>query len=490
MTGMVSSRNVHIDTVMWTPQFWQIWISFMTLSSAGMAVVSVAKTMMTEIFAKALPLIVTGTFTSYYIMMISAANLTGRLGWSWASDSLGRKTVFTIFFASSIPLFLVIPNLAQWVVTTGSEFYLSMFYISTLLIYSMFGAGYATTPAYEADLFGPKYCGAIHGRMLTASAAASVVGPMIITRLRSIAERNAINQLVDTVDPAVFMQRFGASLDQLDVLIKAKTVTINKLLQIAPPGTIDPTPFLYNSTMYVAAGALVVGAISNFTIKPVNPKYMMADEIKPHVVKPTPVPKFTYGVCVDGSEYGAAAFNYVLRTMNKETERLVVVAADYPHIVAFHQPHWPNLPEEAHTEKRKLLLSCAQLANSLGIECEPVLLVGPNVGEAICFAVKFKNIDQLVLGQGSRRGIQAVIGTISKYCADHADCNVLFVKRGHLLTPSSNTNLTDSLPVSTNLGEWERIREESSTENITPISVYEIKKEESTNDTTINNKPQ
>jgi hypothetical protein len=60
---MVTS-NVHIDNVMKTPKFWQIWISFATLSTAGMALISIAKTMMFEIFSKALPLIVTGTFTT------------------------------------------------------------------------------------------------------------------------------------------------------------------------------------------------------------------------------------------------------------------------------------------------------------------------------------------------------------------------------------------------------------------------------------------
>ena len=37
---------------------------------------------------------------------------------------------------------------------------------------------------------------------------------------------------------------FGANIDQASVLIDAKTVTIARLLEIAPAGTVDPTPFL------------------------------------------------------------------------------------------------------------------------------------------------------------------------------------------------------------------------------------------------------
>jgi len=284
----VSNRTVHIDTVMKTPQFWQIWLAFGTLSSAGMAVVSVAKTMMVEIFSKALPYIVTGAFTSGYIMMISVANLGGRLLWSSASDYIGRKTVFTIFFFTSIPLFMLIPTLVSQVSTTASVVPLAIFYGSTLIIYSMFGAGYATTPAYEADLFGSKYCGAIHGRMLTASSTASVVGPMTITAMRSHAEHAAIHDLVSKVDPNTFQSKFGAPLSELDVLVKAKTVTINKLMHLVPEGTPDPTPFLYNTTMYTAAGLLVIGVIANFSIRPVNPKYMIPEDkpVKVEEIKP------------------------------------------------------------------------------------------------------------------------------------------------------------------------------------------------------------
>ncbi|MFP3526292.1 MFS transporter, partial [Pantoea sp. SIMBA_072] len=52
------------------------------------------------------------------------------------------------------------------------------------IILSMYGGGFATVPAYLADLFGTQMVGAIHGRLLTAWAAAGVLGPVLITYLR------------------------------------------------------------------------------------------------------------------------------------------------------------------------------------------------------------------------------------------------------------------------------------------------------------------
>jgi len=277
-TGLISSRNVHIDSVLSTPQFWQIWMTFTCIASAGMSVVSVASTMMNEIFGKALPYLVTGLFTSTYVMAISGANLGGRLFWASASDYLGRKTVFTLFSLGSIPLFFLIPYLVTQVSTNPSVTLLVIFYSSTLIIFSFFGGCYATVPAYEADLFGSKYVGAIHGRMLTASSAAALIGPLAITKLRQISEYNAVKDLISKIDPNLFSEKFGANISNWEALHSVKTVTINNLMTIAPPGTLDPTPFLYNSTMYFAISLLTIAAICNLSIRPVDQKFLMPAE--------------------------------------------------------------------------------------------------------------------------------------------------------------------------------------------------------------------
>ena len=48
-------------------------------------------------------------------------------------------------------------------------------------------------------------------------------------------------------------------------------------MEIAPPGTVDPTPSLYNSTMYLMAGLLAIALVANATMRPVATKHHMAE---------------------------------------------------------------------------------------------------------------------------------------------------------------------------------------------------------------------
>jgi hypothetical protein len=101
------------------------------------------------------------------------------------------------------------------------------------IILSMYGGGFATVPAYLADMFGTQFVGAIHGRLLTAWSTAGIIGPVVVNYLRE------------------FQLAAGVPRDQL-----------------------------YNSTMYVLCSMLIVGLICNLLVKPVNPKwYMSAEEV-------------------------------------------------------------------------------------------------------------------------------------------------------------------------------------------------------------------
>ena len=115
--------------------------------------------------------------------------------------------------------------------------------------------------------------GGIHGRLLTAWSTAGWLGPLAITSLRENAVADAIHGLVAKIDPAKFQATFGAGVDQLDKLVATKTVTIAKLVEIAPAGTLDPTSGLYNQTMYLMAGLLAVALVANALMRPVDPKH-------------------------------------------------------------------------------------------------------------------------------------------------------------------------------------------------------------------------
>ena len=275
--AMISQHSVHIDEALKTPQFYQLWVVLCFNVTAGIGVLAVAKTMMNEIFGSTLPNIVDFGFASTYVLMISAFNMVGRFVWASASDYLGRRNTYWVFFTLGIILYCSIPYTAHQVSVNPSVVWLVYFYAATMIIFTMYGGGFATIPAYLADIFGTKFVGGIHGRLLTAWASAGVFGPLAITSLREISVKDAINDLITKISPAEFQATFGAGVEQLDQLVAAKTVTISKLMEIAPAGTVDPTSSLYNTTMYLMAVILFVALIANATMRPVNPKHHMKD---------------------------------------------------------------------------------------------------------------------------------------------------------------------------------------------------------------------
>ncbi len=276
--GMVTQHHVHIDEALKTPQFWQLWLMLCLNVTAGIGVISVAKTMVTEIFGSTLPGTVDLEFAATYVMMLSLFNMVGRFFWASISDYIGRKMTYFIFFGLGILLYLSIPYVAQQVSVSPSIMWLVLFYGATMIIFTMYGGGFATIPAYLADIFGTKFVGGIHGRLLTAWSTAGVLGPLAITSLRESSANKAIQNLVDKIDPAAFQNAFGAGVDQLESLVAAKTVSISKLMEIAPEGTIDPTSSLYNQTMYLMAALLFIAMIANFFMRPVHPKHHMTEE--------------------------------------------------------------------------------------------------------------------------------------------------------------------------------------------------------------------
>lgn len=270
---LVTDDHVHIDQAMKTPQFYRMWLVLCLNVTAGIGVIGVAKTMMTEIFGSSLPGVVDAGFAATYVLMISVFNMVGRFFWASASDYIGRKNTFHCFFLLGMLLYLSIPYVATQASVTHSVMWLVVFYAVTMTIFTMYGGGFATIPAYLADVFGTLHVGGIHGRLLTAWSTAGVLGPFAITQLRQNSVDNAIHSLADKVDPARFQQAFGAGKEQLQTLIDTNSVTIARLMEIAPAGTMDPTASLYNSTMYAMAGLLVIAFLANWGIKHVDDKH-------------------------------------------------------------------------------------------------------------------------------------------------------------------------------------------------------------------------
>jgi MFS family permease len=153
-----------------TVSFYLLWGLFFLNIQAGLSVISSAASMVQELFPAA-----SLTMAATFVTLLSVGNMLGRLLWATASDYLGRRTTFSVFFVLGAALYSALP-----LVGTGSVWvYMGL----NILLISMYGGGFSTLPAYIKECFGMKHLGAIYGRLLTAWSAGAVLGHMLIAEL-------------------------------------------------------------------------------------------------------------------------------------------------------------------------------------------------------------------------------------------------------------------------------------------------------------------
>jgi len=200
-----------------TPQFWLLWLVLCMNVTAGIGILEKAAPMITDFFAHtSAP--VSASAAAGFVALLSAANMAGRLGWSSASDLIGRKNVYRLYLGVGALMYLLIALFGD-----DSK---ALFVLCALVILSFYGGGFATIPAYLKDLFGTYQVGAIHGRLLTAWSTAGVLGPLIV------------NWIADHQEKAGSQ---GAS--------------------------------LYGLSFDIMIGLLVVGFIANELVRPVHPRH-------------------------------------------------------------------------------------------------------------------------------------------------------------------------------------------------------------------------
>jgi MFS family permease len=185
---LVTSANVYVYTALKTPQFWLIWWVLCLNVTAGIGVIGQASAMSQEMFPGKVSVVAAAGFVG----LMSLFNMAGRFLWASASDYLGRKNTYFVFFILGTVLYAVVP-------TAGRMGSVGLFVLCFLIIISMYGGGFATIPAYLKDMFGTRYVGAIHGLLLTAWSAAGVFGPVLVNYIRAyeiahgVATANAYN---------------------------------------------------------------------------------------------------------------------------------------------------------------------------------------------------------------------------------------------------------------------------------------------------------
>jgi MFS family permease len=256
---LITEGNVHLHHAHRTPQFWLIWAILCLNVSAGIGVISMASPMLQEIFAgklvaaptvgfgdlNAAQKVAVATIAAGFVGLLSLFNIGGRFFWASLSDKIGRKMTYFVFFGLGILLYASAPTFAHM----GSR---ALFVGAFCIILSMYGGGFATIPAYLADIFGTQFVGAIHGRLLTAWSTAGVVGPLVVGYIRD-------------AQIAAGVQR----------------------------------SLVYDGTMYILASFLVAGFICNAFVRPVSKKWLMeeaaAEAAEGAPPKPKPIGSFGIG---------------------------------------------------------------------------------------------------------------------------------------------------------------------------------------------------
>ncbi len=237
--SMIAARHVHLKNAHKTPQFWLLWIVLCMNVSASIGIIGAAAPMLQETFGGALihqPDIgfaeikkdealttAAAAVGAGFVGLISLFNIFGRIAWATSSDKLGRKQTYFIFFVLGLVLYLAASVVAGWKS-------LALFLACICLIASMYGGGFATIPAYLADMFGTQFVGAIHGRLLTAWSTAGILGPVVVNYMHDV----RLEQ--------------GVSFDQV-----------------------------YGPIFYVLAAMMLIGFVANLMVRPVADKYFMSD---------------------------------------------------------------------------------------------------------------------------------------------------------------------------------------------------------------------
>jgi MFS family permease len=231
-----TTQHVNVDRVFGIPQFWLLWAVLCLNVSAGIGVVGMASPMLQEVFgghllggSGALAQLAAdqraqvATIGAAFAGLLSLFNIFGRIFWASFSDVIGRKVTYVVFFLLGLALYASAP-------TAGSAGHVALFVAIFCVILTMYGGGFATIPAYLADLFGTQHVGAIHGRLLTAWSVAGILGPVVVNYIRE-------HQLARGLPP-----------DQA-----------------------------YNMTMYILAGFLLVGLICNLMVRSVAERHFMSE---------------------------------------------------------------------------------------------------------------------------------------------------------------------------------------------------------------------
>ena len=233
-SALITTGNVSADNAIKTPQFWLLWVVLLCNVTAGIGLLETASPLIQSVIkgtdkGKDMTEAALVAAGAGFVGLLSLFNLLGRFFWSSASDKLGRKVTYAIYFGLGILLYVLAPTLSH-------NAQLALFVIVCCVIISMYGGGFATVPAYLSDLFGKFQVGAIHGRLLTAWSTAAIVGHLIVSNLTEHAKASGLTGAA-TYQPVFYTM---AGLLVVGLLADLAVTAVNEKYQEKGPVTIQP----------------------------------------------------------------------------------------------------------------------------------------------------------------------------------------------------------------------------------------------------------
>jgi OFA family oxalate/formate antiporter-like MFS transporter len=185
----LTNRELTANQALKTRTFAFLWFMFFINITTGIGLVSAASPMAQNMTT------MTASAAAVMVGIIGLFNGFGRLVWATLSDFIGRPLTYSLIFVLDIVMLFILLFFKMPFI----------FAMALCLLMSCYGAGFSVIPAYLGDVFGTKELGAIHGYVLTAWAAAGMVGPLLLSYTHQVLHNYYVTLIVFVIIDALAM---------------------------------------------------------------------------------------------------------------------------------------------------------------------------------------------------------------------------------------------------------------------------------------------
>jgi len=176
-TKALDATDLPLTDYLLTGEFGFMWVMFFLNITAGISIISLQSPLYQDIWRFEHPTMERSVLAAYGAALIAVSSLCngfGRIFWGAASEHIGRVNTFRVLLASQMIVFgILMTEHNPWIAA-----------ILICYVLSCFGGGFAVMPSLIIDVYGQKRMSRVFGVILTAWAAACILGPLIVASLK------------------------------------------------------------------------------------------------------------------------------------------------------------------------------------------------------------------------------------------------------------------------------------------------------------------